>query len=299
LKLEDYLQVWPGHGAGSACGKDLGAVPDTTVGYEKRYNAALDAVRKGEDAFVDTILSGQPEPPLYWARMKRDNKMGPDVIGHLPRPRKLTAAELKTVAMHTDVAVLDTRLDRTAFMAAHIPGSLFAPLNKSFNTIAGSYVPENTPIYLIVDDDRVEEAVRDLIRIGLDNIVGYANTEVLEHYFDEHGEKAVIKEITFDEIDGYRKSPDVQVVDVRGLAEWQPSRVPDSVNVAHTRMLVRMDELPRDKTLALYCGGGGRAASASALLSKNGFDVTFVNGEFELYAEKGDVEMGATEEATV
>lgn len=75
LELPDYLQVWPGHGAGSACGKALGAVPESTVGYEKRFNASLAPAREGEDAFVQTILSGQPEPPLYYARMKPTTAM--------------------------------------------------------------------------------------------------------------------------------------------------------------------------------------------------------------------------------
>ena len=76
LELPDYLQVWPGHGAGSACGKALGAVPETTVGYERRFSPAIEAAKRGEDAFVDFILEGQPEPPIYFARMKRDNKLG-------------------------------------------------------------------------------------------------------------------------------------------------------------------------------------------------------------------------------
>ena len=91
LLLQDYLQVWPAHGAGSACGKALGAVPDSTVGYERRYNPAILAGQRGEDAFVESILEGQPEPPLYFARMKFQNKEGPALFGGLPRPRKLSA----------------------------------------------------------------------------------------------------------------------------------------------------------------------------------------------------------------
>jgi hydroxyacylglutathione hydrolase len=87
LDYEDFLQVWPGHGAGSACGKALGAVPQTTVGYEKRYNPMLDAARRGQEAFVDAILDGQPEPPLYFARMKQLNRDGVPLLDGLPRPR--------------------------------------------------------------------------------------------------------------------------------------------------------------------------------------------------------------------
>jgi len=90
--MPEYMQVWPGHGAGSACGKALGAIPETTVGYELRYNNSLKSATS-EDNFVNFILEGQPEPPLYFARMKRDNKIGPAVIGGLPKVNRLTLNE--------------------------------------------------------------------------------------------------------------------------------------------------------------------------------------------------------------
>ncbi|MEL7363816.1 MAG: MBL fold metallo-hydrolase, partial [Bacteroidota bacterium] len=130
-----YAQIWPAHGAGSTCGKALGAVPQSTVGYEKLYNASLGAADAGENAFVDAILSGQPEPQMYFARMKRDNKRGVRVLGGLPQPQKLSAAELEAYVGKGEALVIDTRLDRSAFMAKHIPGSLYAPMNKSFNTV--------------------------------------------------------------------------------------------------------------------------------------------------------------------
>ena len=107
MKWPDYLQVWPGHGAGSSCGKSLGAVPQTTVGYEKMFNPSILAA-KSETQFVEFILAGQPEPPLYFANMKRDNKMGPKVLGGVPKLRHITAAEMKSIDGHT-CAVMDTR----------------------------------------------------------------------------------------------------------------------------------------------------------------------------------------------
>jgi hydroxyacylglutathione hydrolase len=105
--LDDYLQLWPGHGAGSACGKALGAVPQSTVGYEKRFNPAIQAA-ESEQRFFGYVLEGQPEPPLYFARMKRLNKEGPPVLGALPRPRELGAEELRGIDAKK-TAVLDTR----------------------------------------------------------------------------------------------------------------------------------------------------------------------------------------------
>ncbi|RMF65476.1 MAG: MBL fold metallo-hydrolase [Bacteroidetes bacterium] len=292
LELDDYLQVWPAHGAGSACGKALGAVPETTVGYERRFNAAIRAAKDGEQPFVDFILEGQPEPPMYFARMKRDNKLGPKVLGSLPRPRLLTLSELRRLAGNTDVAVLDTRLDRSAFMQGHLPGSLYTPFNKTFNTVAGSYVEENTPIYLIIDEEHVEQAVRDLVRIGLDNIVGYAPPALLATYAEQGGELASIEEVAIDALDALRKQDDVVILDVRGQAEYQAAHVPDAYNIAHTRLWVRRNEVPTGKKLAVHCKTGGRSAVAAALLARLGHDVIYVNGNFEDWAARHDVAQG-------
>ena len=281
LQLPDYLQVWPAHGAGSACGKALGAVPESTVGYEKRFNVSIDAAKRGQQVFVDFILEGQPEPPLYFARMKRDNKLGAKVLGALPQPRRLTAPDLGALAGRLDVAVLDTRLDRSAFMAGHLPGSLYAPMDKTFNTIAGSYVEEDMPIFLIIDADHVEEAVRDLVRIGLDHVVGYATPESLARYFEDGGDRAMIPEISIEEMETLRSRDDMVVLDVRRLAEYQAARVPEAFNIAHTRLLVRKDDLPVDKVWLVHCRSGARAAAASSLLARFGYDVQYVNGLFE------------------
>ncbi len=281
LKLDDFIQVWPAHGAGSACGKALGAVPTSTVGYEREYNAAIDAALRGEDVFVETILEGQPEPPMYFARMKRDNKIGPKVLGTLPQPKHLFAEDLKALAGNTGVAVLDTRLDRSAFMARHLPGSLYAGFNKAFNTAAGSIIEEDMDIYLIIEEEHVEEAVRDLVRVGLDNIKGYATPETLEAYANHGGEMASIREIPIDKIpDTLASMDDAVVLDVRNASEHAPAHIPGSANIAYTRLWVRRDEVPAG-TKIVHCVSGGRAAVSTALLARLGHDVIFVNGEWK------------------
>ncbi|MEM7353347.1 MAG: MBL fold metallo-hydrolase, partial [Acidobacteriota bacterium] len=177
LALPDYVQVWPAHGAGSACGKALGAVPSSTVGYEKRHNAAIDAARRGEEAFVESILGGQPEPPLYFATMKRLNKEGAPVLGELPKPRPLEIEELQQALADDEAVVVDTRLDRTAFMDAHLAGSLYAPYDRSFPTIVGSYVRPEEAVVLVIDEAQVEAAIRDLVRIGFDRVGGFITPE--------------------------------------------------------------------------------------------------------------------------
>lgn len=277
--MPEYLQVWPGHGSGSACGKALGAVPESTVGYELRYNPSIQA-SESEQEFVDFILDGQPEPPLYFARMKRDNRGGPKVLGTLPHPQKVTVEELANRATQEGSAVVDTR-ERTDFMDGHLKGSLLSTYNKAFNTVVGSYVKEDEDIYLIIDEDNLEEAVRDLIRIGLDNIKGYATPDELEEYLKgiEHTER--VETITFDDAAKLIENGQYQALDVRKLTEFNEGHVKGAFNIAHTRLLERKQELDKDKTWLVYCRTGVRASVATSLLRRDGFDVKYVNDNVE------------------
>lgn len=280
LDLPDHLQVWPAHGAGSACGKALGAVPQSTIGYEKQFNPMIDAAQKDENTFVDAILADQPEPQIYFARMKQDNKKGPPVLGQLPSPRKLTEKELQAAANHEDKLVIDTRLDRSAFMAHHIPGSLYAPMNDTFNTVVGSLVEdETTPLVLIVDEEDVEEAVRDLVRIGYDNVVGFAEVNTLQRYFENDRPSETIEEITFDDVEGKRQEGETAVLDVRYRSEYEDGHVDGALNASYTRMPEYEQDLPSDKTLLVHCQTGKRAAAASAFLRRAGHDVVWVNDD--------------------
>jgi hydroxyacylglutathione hydrolase len=287
LDLPDHLQVWPAHGAGSACGKALGAVPQSTIGYEKQFNPMIDAARKDEDSFVDAILEDQPEPQIYFARMKRDNKEGAPVLGQLPSPRELTSRELKNVAQDDEALIVDTRLDRSAFMAHHIPGSLYAPMDNTINTVVGSLVEdETTPIYLIADEEDVEEAVRDLVRIGYDNVKGFAEIETLQRYFEDEGPSETIDEITFDDLESQREARNAEVLDVRYRSEYEEGHVDGALNASYTRMPEYEADLPEDKTLLVHCASGARAAAASAFLRRTGRDIVYINDDFDNYARK-------------
>ena len=291
LELDDYLQVWPAHGAGSACGKALGAVPETTVGYERRFNGAIQAAGRGEQAFVDAILDGQPEPPMYFARMKRENKEGPPVLGQLPNPRLLSLAELASMADRTDVAFVDARLNREAFLSAHLPGSLFAPFNKTFNTVVGSFVEPEMPIYLLIEAEHIQEAVRDLVRIGLDDIRGYATPDMLETYREGGGRTASIEQQHMNDIAELRRKG-VTVLDVRNASEWEASRVPGSANLAYPRLWVRRNEVPTGGTLAVHCMTGGRSSVSAALLQRLGHDVIFLQGNYVDWAARNETAAG-------
>jgi hydroxyacylglutathione hydrolase len=297
LEMDDYLQVWPGHGAGSACGKALGAIPETTVGYERRFNASIQAAIRGEDEFVAAILDGQPEPPMYFARMKRDNKMGPPVLGDLPNPHLLSLGDLGDLADRTDVVVVDARLDREGYLNGHLPGSLLAPFNKTFNTVVGSFVEEDTDIYLIIDEGHVGEAVRDLIRIGLDRIAGYATPDMLDIYRDKGGRLDTVARAHMDDIPRL-KSEGVTILDVRNAAEWQEVRVPDSENIAYPRLLVRKDEVPTGAKIAVHCMTGGRSSVSAGLLKRLGHDVIFLDGDFTVWSLGHETASGIPDTAT-
>ncbi len=281
--LPEFLQVWPAHGAGSACGKALGDVPLSTVGYELRNNPALHAA-SDEKGFVDYILTGQPEPPPYFARMKRDNRAGPRVLGPLPQPRLIDTQQLGDLAGRTDVAVLDTR-DRDAFAAGHLPGSILAELDYQFVNIAGSYVEEGTPVYLIVQPARLEEAVRALVRIGLDDVRGFAPPDVLAEYARGGGATFPTESIDMAEMERRRESGEGIVLDVRGRADFDARHVPGALNIAHTRLLLRMNELPKDEPLLVHCNSGGRSAAAVSLLQRFGYRASNVADLIANYKE--------------
>jgi hydroxyacylglutathione hydrolase len=175
--LPDYLQVWPGHGAGSACGKALGAVPQSTVGYEKATSWAFGM--QAEDGFVRAVLEGQPDPPRYFAQMKRVNKQGPALRPtHLP-PQ--LSREHLTAALAGELVVVDTRPADT-YAADHLPGTINIPASDDFLTWAGWLLPYDRPLGLIVDAAQLQRVHDELLLIGLDQVAGYWPPSVLDDW---------------------------------------------------------------------------------------------------------------------
>jgi hydroxyacylglutathione hydrolase len=297
LKTRDwaeYLQVWPGHGAGSACGKALGAVPQSTVGYERRFNAALNAATS-EKKFVDFILDGQPEPPLYFARMKRDNKMGPRVLGGVPKPRELSPAEFAKID-GTTCAIVDTR-PWAQFKSGHAKGALTLPLGNSFNTDAGSMIGENEKIYLVIDAARLDEAVRDLIRVGLDEIVGWIDASKMSEVAAAGGVMETTAEIDIAAAhalleDSLASAARPFVLDARRRVEFAEGHIDGAHNIAHTRLFGRMNEVPKDRHILVNCRSGARSARACSLLQKHGYRVTNLAGG--MLAWQADAAKGET-----
>jgi hydroxyacylglutathione hydrolase len=278
------LLVWPGHGAGSACGKSLGNMPHSTLGYEKQVNPGLQAATRGEEAFVDHILEAQTEPPLYFARMKELNKKGPPLLGRLPLPDRMGLPELKRAAGDPALTFLDTRTARAAVMSSHLPGALYAPLNAMFCTVVGSLITDSEqPIVLIVSQQSVEEATRRLVRIGYDAIAGFVEPETLQAYVESTGNEATIEAIDFAEAE--RRRADATVIDVRSGPEYQAAHVPGAVHVPYTRLPEYEDRVPAGGTILVHCGSGARASVAAAYLARTGRDVVVINDLFANYAK--------------
>jgi len=275
LDYPDALQVWPGHGAGSACGKSLGAVPMSTAGYEKRNSIAIQAAREGEDAFVKFILEGQPEPPPYFANMKRLNKVGPPLLGELPDPPRFDAKQVAAAIADESTIVLDCRIDRDAYLAGSLAGSIYAPINKSFPTVTGSYLQPDDAIVLIVDVQSRARAITELIRIGFDRIVGWAPTTVL-------GELDLVatKSVGFDEMKAACGTGGF-LLDVRRATEFDEGHFDGALNISHTRLIPRIADLPGGDPVVLYCRTGARAASAQSVLARMGRSVVLVDDDIE------------------
>jgi hydroxyacylglutathione hydrolase len=288
LELPDHLQVWPAHGAGSACGKAMGAVPQSTVGYERLFNPAL-SLAGDEDAFVESILSGQPEPPLYFARMKEWNRDGVPLLDAVPVPASPSAAEL---ASRLDgVRVIDVRA-WPLFREGHLPGSIWTRTGVNFLMTAGSYIEPNERIGLVAPADIAATLVRDLVRIGLDSIEWVVTPETFDDYAASGATLATSPEVDADEFRELLSSEDqVQVLDVRRVAEWDLGHLDPVVNIAHTRLVARLDEVPSDGRVYVHCAGGVRSAMAVSELRRRGIDAVNVAGGWAAMQKAGCTEV--------
>lgn len=291
--LPEHVQLWPGHGAGSACGKALGAVPQTTLGYEKRFNWGLTI--ETEEEFVHAVLAGQPEPPMYFAEMKRINKEGPRVPRGSRCLERLPYARLEALVAEA-ACVVDAR-PAGDFASGRIPGAVHVPPGRSFTTWAGSVLPYDRDLYLIVDDssaDQVDGLVRDLAMIGLDRVAGYFGAAVVETWAERNGRTEGVPEVSAEQLGALLRANAVTVLDVRNGSEWEAGHIPGSANFPLGRLAERLHDIPRDRPLVVYCRSGARADVAIGLLQASGFQrVSHLAGDFAGWsAGKRPVESG-------
>jgi hydroxyacylglutathione hydrolase len=264
-QLPDYLQVWPGHGAGSACGKGLGSIPSTTAGYEKLFNPAL--AYDDEEAFIRYLLADQPEPPRYFAVMKRVNKEGPAILRDLPEPPALPVVRLPEL-LAGGAQVVDTR-ETDAFAAQHLAGTINIPAGQ-LSAWAGWLVNYETPLYLIATPGAVTTIVRDLRYIGIDQIGGYFDTAAMEALAATDYPRQSYAGVRPAEIAGQILNGDVVLLDVRNQAEWQEARLPNGRHLMLGYLPQRAHELASDKPVVVQCRTGNRSAIAASILQAHG-----------------------------
>ena len=265
-QVPDYVQVWPGHGAGSACGKALGAVPSSTVGYEKIRNWAF---RFGNDepGFVRFLLEDQPEPPKYFAMMKRLNKVERPLLTEVPKLRRLTNEEMRK-ALSNGTKLIDARV-KTEFAKGFIPGSINIQGNNAFATWAGWYLGYDEPFMLLAAEGQLEDLTRKLMRIGLDNILGYVPST--EEYTKEGGRLETVPVIGIEELKVMMSEPDVQLVDLRGASEYKSGHIQGAEHVFVGTLPANMDKVKKDGKVVIFCQGGDRATIGYSLLAREGY----------------------------
>lgn len=257
--MPDYLQVWPGHGAGSACGKALGAIPSTTLGYEKLFSHAFQLQDEAE--FVDWLLAGQPEAPRYFAQMKVVNKTGWPLLASLPAPTEGTANQLAHLLQQKAV-VIDCR-PRQAYADNHLRGTLSIPSSSSkFSTYVGWFVDYEQPLYLVVmEASELDSILQELRAIGVDHIPTFFTESALVG-----GEALPV--VT---VEGLAQS-NPMILDVRGQSEYEAYHIQGARNIPLGHLPRHLDDLPRDRPIVTQCASGYRAQVAASFLRRAGFD---------------------------
>lgn len=261
VKLPDHLQIWPSHGAGSACGKGLGAIPSSTLGYEKLFNEALQFA--SEDEFVEYILRDQPEAPPYFAIMKHVNKHGPKVVGTEGLPGKMEISRLAETLEKN--MVLDVRASQP-FSRKHAPGSINIPV-KYLARDGGWFINYEVPLYLIADQGTLAESMRILREIGVDNVEGYFDAqEVLSsglavESYEFKSPNEVVQQIQKEEL---------LLVDVRRQTEWDEGHIPQAQYSFLGKLMSDVEQLDSKKTIVFQCRTGARSAVACSIAQAAG-----------------------------
>jgi hydroxyacylglutathione hydrolase len=277
--LPDYLQVWPAHGAGSACGKGLGAIPSSTVGYEKLFNPALQF--DNEEEFVRYILADQPEAPKYFAVMKRVNKEGPAILGADHHHEMLDLSQLSEALQSGTVVDLTPAAE---FAKGHVPGTINIPLGM-LSAWAGWLVDYDRPTYLICEPGELEEAARVLHKIGVEDIQGgFDSGEVRQSGKAEESYASEAPEDLASSI----KTGEVKLIDVRSAEEWHAGHVEQAEHRFLGRLPRYLDELPRGKPLVVQCQSGARSAIGVSVLQAAGFkNVVNLTGGYSAWKKNG------------
>lgn len=274
LPLPDYVQVLPAHGAGSACGKALGSVPSTTVGYERNFSWWGRHLAAGdEQGFVDELLEGQPDAPSYFGRMKRQNREGPQVLGARPPLPELTISRVREGVENSILTFVDSR-DQHAVHDGTVRGAINIPATNKPAVHAGwAYDPEadTSPLVLLADGPAAAQDLwKHLIRVGIDNVDGYVTG------FD--GLPTVIPDMVAPQ--DLESIDYVLLLDVRNRSEFSEGTIPGAEQLSAGRVLWHQDRLPKTGTIVSFCRSGLRNAVASSALRRAGHHVVELEGSY-------------------
>ncbi len=274
LTLPDYVQVLPAHGAGSACGKALGAVASSTVGYERKFAWWSHYVTNDdEQGFVDELLNGQPDAHAYFARMKIQNRQGPQVIGAIDEPLQFTTDQV-AAALRDDTAILiDTRHNSEVHRGT-VPRSLNVPgPDKAASYGAWVYDPESEtrPLILLAADAQAATEIRNhLLRVGIDTVAGFVTTL-------DGLDLVTPKLVSPKELDTFEHR---LLLDVRNKTEFADGHIPGAEQLSGGRIMWSLASLPREGTIVTYCQTGVRNSVVASALRREGYDVAELEGSY-------------------
>ncbi len=274
MTLPDHLIVYPNHGAGSACGKNMSKETTDLLGNQKRTNYALNP-ELSEDEFVQVLLTGLATPPQYFPKNVLMNIQGYDSIDEvLYRGNKpYDAKTFEIVANETRALILDTRSSEQ-FAKGFIPNSINIGIDGSFAMWVGELITDLKQEILIVaeSNDRVEEVITRLSRVGYDHAVGYLDGG-FKTWLDAGKEIDKVHRITASQLENhYKEGDELYLIDVRKESEFYSEHLIDAVNIPLNVLANRMSEFPKDKAFILHCAGGYRSMIAASMLKQRGFD---------------------------
>ncbi len=271
MTLPDDIIVYPAHGAGSACGKNMSSETTDTLGNQKATNYALRENMTREE-FISEVTDGILPPPQYFAANVQMNKSGVRSLDEIMEKGKvpLDLETFEAMANHEGALVLDTR-NEVAFADGHVPNSIFIGIDGSFAPWAGALIPDlQQPIVFISDSGREEEVVRRLSRVGFDNTLGYLDGG-FETWIKSGRETASIKSITASELEKTLEAENLNVVDVRKPGEWATDHIEGAENIPLDYINGEMHRLDKDKTYHVHCLGGYRSIIAISILKSRGY----------------------------
>ncbi|HXC72066.1 MAG TPA: MBL fold metallo-hydrolase, partial [Pyrinomonadaceae bacterium] len=269
LKLPDEVEVYPAHGAGSMCGKNMSKETSSTIGEQRKFNYALKPMSK--DEFVTMMTADLPEAPVYFPKDAEINRSGARGLSELQPPAALSPQQVRE--LHDDGHILLDVRSAADFGAAHVPGSMNIGLGGQFAMWAGSLIPLNASIVVIADTGaQVDETVVRLARVGIENVKGFLEGGV-QSWRDAGLTVDTITQVSVAELNERLANDDMQVVDVRRPAEYVNGHVPRALNapLASLDKSVGPLNLEKDKLTAVICAGGYRSSAAASMLQKQGF----------------------------